>query len=62
KVGQSDRRKLGNSWPAVTKTCGCGRIALEVSKNNAMAIAFYRKHGFETVKERDGILVMRKRI
>jgi ribosomal protein S18 acetylase RimI-like enzyme len=44
------------------KPCGCGRIALEASKNNAMAIAFYRKHGFETVKERDGILVMRKRI
>lgn len=44
------------------KAQGCSRIALEVSKTNATACAFYRKHGFEAVKERGGILLMRKPI
>ena len=44
----------------ITRARGCSRMVLEVSGTNARAIAFYRKHGFEVFKERDGILMMRR--
>lgn len=44
------------------KARGCTTLVLDVSKANTAAIAFYRKHGFETVKEHGLFFRMRREI
>ena len=41
---------------------GCTKLVLDVSKTNAPAISFYRRHGFETVKEHGLLFRMRRDI
>lgn len=41
---------------------GCTKLVLDVSKTNASAISFYRRHGFETVKEHGLLFRMRRDI